>query len=244
MLAVRKLLAPVRSQLAAVLFATTLAACTGASAGNPTAVPDFSIQPIRSGATPSPLMEVRAGSVHAAVPNSWEARPLIGDRVAREGFVAAPKLTDWERQKGTVGMEAFWVDIAENRIPSDYYYLAARGPALSSITENKSCRQSSQKVLVDRPPDLTGRRFSPSDYVASGTATCRSGRHATHWAYLVAAPGFGPVRQVGIRTSGLYVVVVAVGGGTPRRLLGEIIDSTRFGDASVPQIVKAAQRIT
>jgi hypothetical protein len=169
----------------------------------------------------------------------------MGDRFAREGFVAAPRLTDWERQKGPVqGMEAFWVDIAENRIPSDYYYLAARGPALSPITENKACQQSSQRVVVDRPPDLTGRKFSPSDYVASGRATCRAGGRATHWAYVVAAPGFGPMRQVGIRTSGLYVVVVAVGGGASRRLLGKIIESTRFGDASIPQIVKAAQKIT
>ena len=190
-------------------------------------------------------MEVHAGNVYAAVPHSWEARPLTDRRFPREGFVAAPRMKEWERKTGTArGMEVFWVDVAKVGIPSDYYYLAARGPALTSLTENKACEQATRRVFVDRPPDLTGRRFSPSDYVVSGTVTCRAQGQATHWAYLVAAPGFGPVRHVGIRTSGLYVVIAAVSGAGSKVLLKEMIESTRFGTASVPQILKVARNIT
>jgi hypothetical protein len=181
--------------------------------------------------------------VYAAVPDSWEARPLVDSRFPREGFIAAPKIKEWQQGTAARGMEVFWVDVAKVGIPSDYYYLAARGPALTSLVENKACQQATRRVLVDRPPDLTGRRFSPSDYVVSGTAVCRSQGRATHWAYLVAAPGFGPVRHVGIRTSGLYVVRVAVSGTRSKGLLKEIIERTRFGNASVPQILKVARTI-
>ncbi len=205
--------------------------------------PSFSVEPLASGSTPSPLVGVQAGSVYAAVPDSWEARPLVDTRFPREGFIAAPRISEWQQGTAALGMEVFWVDVAKVGIPSDYYYLAARGPALTSLSEDKSCDRGTRRVLVDRPPDLTGRRFSPSDYVVSGTAVCRSEGRATHWAYLVAAPGFGPVRDVGIRTSGLYVVRVAVSGTRPKGLLKEIIERTRFGNASVPQILKVARNI-
>lgn len=232
-----------RTRLAALAFVTMLAACTGASPQSEPAS-SFSVQPLRSGSTPSPLVEVQSGNVYAAVPESWEARPLVDPRFPREGFVAAPRMKEWERRTGTAGgMEVFWVDVAKVRIPSDYYYLAARGPALTSLIENKACRNATRKVFVDRPPDLTGRRFSPSDYVVSGTATCRSRGQTTHWAYLVAAPGYGPVRQVGLRTSGLYVVLAAVSGSRSKVLLRDMIASTRFGSASVPQILKVARNI-
>jgi hypothetical protein len=232
----------VRSQALALLFATSLAACTGVSPDGASSA-GFSVHSLPSRSTPSPLVEVRSGDVLAAVPDSWEARPLMDGKFARQGLVAAPRMNEWEQKNGIArGMEVFWIDVAKVGIRSDYYYLAAHGPALTSLTENKACRQT-KNVLVDRPPDLTGRRFSPSDYVASGTATCRSRGHATHWAYLVAAPGFGPVRHVGIRTSGLYVVLIAVSGARSKVLLREIIDSTRFGNASVPQILKVARNI-
>ena len=232
-----------RTRLAAVVSVSLLAACTGASPGSSTRS-NFSVQPLPRGSRPSPLVAVQSGSVQAAVPDSWEARPLVDARFPREGFVAAPRMKEWERGATTArGMEVFWVDIAKVGIPSDYYYLAARGPALTSLHENKSCEQATRRVFVNRPPDLTGKRFSPSDYVASGTATCRAHGRSTHWAYLVAAPGYGPVRHVGIRTSGLYVVRVAVSGPRAKALLREIIDSTRFGNASVPQILNVARTI-
>ena len=237
------LLDPVRTRLAALVLVSLLAACTGASPDRPSTASNFSVQPLAAGSSPSPLVEVQAGSVHAAVPDSWEAKPLRDSRFPREGFIAAPRIREWEQGTAARGMEVFWVDVAKVGIPSDYYYLAARGPALTSLNENKACQQGTRRVLVDRPPDLTGRRFSPSDYVVSGTAVCRSQGRATHWAYLVVAPGFGPVRQVGIRTSGLYVVRVAVSGARSKGLLKEIIERTRFGNASVPQILKVARNI-
>ncbi|HEX2068999.1 MAG TPA: hypothetical protein VHH54_02210 [Actinomycetota bacterium] len=232
-----------RTRLAALVLVSLLAACTGASPDGASTAPSFFVKPLPSGSTPSPLVGVQAGSVYGAVPDSWEARPLVDSRFPREGFIAAPKIKEWQDGTAARGMEVFWVDVGKVRIPSDYYYLAARGPALTSLNENKACQQGTRRVFVDRPPDLTGRRFSPSDYVVSGTAVCRTQGRATHWAYLVAAPGFGPVRRVGIRTSGLYVVRVAVTGARSKGLLKEIIERTRFGNASVPQILKVARNI-
>jgi hypothetical protein len=175
------------------------------------------------------------------VPDGWEAKPLSHDRYPQEGFVAAPRLEEWQHGDGTVrGMEVFWIDVAKMRIPSDYYYLVARGPVFDALRANKGCVSGRQQVYVDHPPDLTGRRFSPSDYVASGTGTCDiHGRH-TRWAYLVAAPGYGPLRQVGIPTSGLYVVIAVVSGSRSEVLLQEMVESARFGNTPMTQIMRAA----
>jgi hypothetical protein len=191
--------------------------------------------------SPAPLVQIQAGYVQAVVPNTWEARPLPRDRYPHEGFMAAPHLEDWRGGDGTVrGMEVFWIDVGKMRIPSDYYYLVARGPVLEALRANKACVSGEQEVYVDHPPDLTGRRFSPSDYVASGTGTCVvHGRH-TRWAYVVAAPGFGPLRQIGIPTSGLYVVIAVVSGSRSDVLLQEMVGSARFGDTPMTRIVNAA----
>jgi hypothetical protein len=140
-------------------------------------------------------------------------------------------------------MEAFWIDVAKEGIPSDYYYLAARATVLGSLATNKNCRSQAKRVLVDHPPDLTGSHFSPSDYVASDTGTCQSRGQATHWAYVVVAPGFGPIREVGIPTSGIYVVIAVVSGPQSKALLRELIDGARFGDTSISQIVQLASRL-
>jgi hypothetical protein len=63
------------------------------------------------------------------------------------------------------------------------------------------------------------------------------------WAYIVAAPGFGPVRQVGLPTSGLYVVVAVVSGPNARRLLKEMLEGAQFGGTPISQIVRAAGSI-
>jgi hypothetical protein len=64
------------------------------------------------------------------------------------------------------------------------------------------------------------------------------------WAYFVAAPGYGPVREVGIPSSGLYVVV-AVMRDSPQapHLLGRLLKSTEFGGVSVPELIEAARPI-
>jgi hypothetical protein len=59
---------------------------------------------------------------------------------------------------------------------------------------------------------------------------------------MVAAPGFGPVRQVGIPNSGLYVVVAEVTGPGSARLLTEIMKGARFDSSSIGEILEAAHR--
>lgn len=195
-------------------------------------------------ASPSPFVQITAESVQAIVPATWEARQLPARQTLRHGIVASPHITDWERRAGSVnGLEAFWIDEADVGIPSDYYYLVARGPALAALG-GKGCHPSRSKVFVDRPPDLTGVKFSPGDYVASGTGVCRTRSSRVRWAYVVAAPGFGPVRSVGIPTSGLYVVIAAASGRRSEALIEAMINGAEFGDATVSQIEKAAIQTT
>lgn len=207
----------------------------------PAALPAFSIHRLPASSTPSPLVQVTAGSVQGLVPESWQAEPMPVARYPLQGFIASPSLGDWERAAGTVrGMEAFWIDVGKVGLPSDYYYLAARSDLLAPLLSSRTCRKESRKVLLNHPPDLTGRRFSPSDYVASASGTCVKGGEPMRWAYIVAAPGFGPVRQVGIPNSGLYVVAVVVSGAKSRALLHQMVDSARFGDTSVSELLQAA----
>jgi hypothetical protein len=204
----------------------------------------FTIRQVPSVSTPSPLNEVRAGQVRAVFPKSWDARPLPTSSVAQEGFVASPRIDRFERTTGVVqGIEAFWIDVGKQAIPSNYYYLAARNEAMSSLSSRNSCRAVRHDVLIDRPPDLTGRTFSPSDYVVSASGTCESNGRPTRWAYVVAAPGFGPIRQVGLPTSGLYVVVAVVSGRNAEPLLDAMLEGARFGGTPISQIVRAAGRI-
>jgi hypothetical protein len=78
--------------------------------------------------------------------------------------------------------------------------------------------------------------------MAEGAGVCRRGTRATRYAYFVAAPGFGPVHQVGIPSSGLYVVVAVVpavhGAGS---LLKQLIGRTRFGDDGIRDFVAVAR---
>ena len=230
-----------RTRRAALVLAAALTACTPASLPAKPSLPAFSIQPYESGSSPAPLLEVRAGYVRSVYPKAWDAKLLTGASVPREGFVASPRLDRFQRSAGTVqGMQVFWIDIAKVRIPSDYYYLAARNEAISALHANKTCRSATRRVFADHPPAFTGPAFSPGDYVVSGSGTCRTGRRATRWAYVVAAPGFGPAREVGIPNSGLYVVMAVVSGPNSQRLLNEMIQGSRFGGSSITQIVRVA----
>jgi hypothetical protein len=236
---------------ASVLLLAALPACTTqAPAVRPPAsgtsavstIPEFSIHPLPP--SPSPLaLEVRSGQVHGLIPGRWEARPLPNNRYPQEGFVASPSLDAWDQGAGTVrGIEAFWVDAAQLEIPSDYYYYVARGPALSSLATNENCHPTSSQVYADNPPELAGATtFSPGDYVVWARGTCLTQGRPTHWAYVVAAPGFGPSRSIGIPTSGLYVVFAVVGSRQGDRLLDEMIDGATFGDVPISQIVLAAR---
>src|SRR2546425_970460 len=83
------------------------------------------------------------------------------------------------------------------------------------------------QALTDHPPELSGLKFSPGDYVVTARGTCHGSEGPTKWAYVVAAPGFGPVRQVGLPSSGLYVVLAVVSGKRAGPLLEEMIDGAR-----------------
>jgi hypothetical protein len=188
----------------------------------------------------SPFSQVTVGSVRALVPDGWHAAPVKG---ARGGFVASPHPEAWRHMDGSItGMAATWVDATEVGMPSDFYYLAATGPLLSSLTRSDTCRAESQQVILDNAPAFAaGDTDSPGDYMARGEGTCHVGGTPTRWAFFVAAPGFGPVRTVGIPQSGLYVVV-AVMHDSQRApaLLDRLITHTSFGGAMVSEFVVAA----
>jgi len=189
----------------------------------------------------SPYSQVTAGSVQALVPDGWRASPAGG---ARAGFVASPRPDAWRRMDGSItGMAVTWVDATEVGVPSDFYYLAATGPLLSRLTRSDACRAESQQVFLDNAPNFAagdaGR--SPGDYMARGEGTCHVGGRPTRWAYFVAAPGFGPVRRVGIPQSGLYVVVAVMhDSNRASALLDRLIAHTSFDGTRVSDFVDVA----
>jgi hypothetical protein len=197
--------------------------------------------------SPSPYREVTAGSVRAVLPDAWRPRFAADMDDPRQGLIAGPRPKLWLGDPAPVeGYAAMWVDGTRVGVPSDYYYLAATGPALGLITGSSDCDRTSHRVIVNHRPEFAaGEPGSPGDYVAHGKGTCTIGRHPMRWAYFVAAPGYGPVREVGIPSSGLYVVV-AVMRDSPQapHLLGRLLKSTEFGGASVPELIEAARPVS
>ena len=157
--------------------------------------------------------------------------------------MASPNLDRWNREDGSVpGLEVSWVDGARVGIPPDYYYLAANGPAIPEVASAHRCEPSFSRVLIDHRPDFGGVPESPGDFVASGSGTCRRHGHLSRWAYFVAAPGFGPLRRMGIPGSELYTAFVVLPDG-PRagNVLHRLLTSAMFGDATIGQLVLAAR---
>lgn len=193
----------------------------------------------------SPYSQVTVGPVQALVPDGWRALPAGTGADPRAGFIASPHPQAWQRMDGSItGMTATWVDATRVGVPSDYYYLAASGPLMSRLTDSADCRAGRQRIFLDhRPSFAAGEPGSAGDYMASGGGTCRVEGSLTRWAYFVAAPGFGPVRRVGIPSSGLYVVVAVMpdSAGAPRALR-RLIRHIRFAGSSVPDLVSAAHR--
>lgn len=192
----------------------------------------------------SPYSEITAGAVQALVPDGWQARPAGSALDSRAGFFASPRPHAWERMDGsTSGMAATWVDATRVGVPSDYYYLAASGPLMSRLTHSADCRAERPKVFLDhRPAFAQGPADSTGDYMASGKGTCDVRGRPTRWEYFVAAPGFGPARELGIPSSGLYVVVAVM--PDSRRAaatLSRMIRSTSFAGASVPDFMSVAR---
>jgi hypothetical protein len=143
----------------------------------------------------------------------------------------------------TEGIAATWVDATAVGVPSDFYYLAATGPLFSRLTHSRDCRAESQEIFLDNEPSFAaGTQDSPGDYMARGEGTCHARGQRTRWAYFVAAPGFGPVRQLGIPKSGLYVVVAVLRDGRKAgQVLQRLIARTRFGDAAIRDFVRVAR---
>ena len=197
---------------------------------------------------PDPYSQVTAGPVQVLIPDRWDSAWLGGPSHPHEGLVASPRLDDWKRMDGSVqGMAAVWLDVARGGIPSDYYYLAASGPVLKNLTDRSGCESTFHRVVVNHEPGFFpdqrgGEGTSPGDFVARGAGTCSGQASVTRWAYFVAAPGIGPVRQVGIPNSGLYVVVAVVR-DTPdaARQLRNMLRAAQFGDASVQDLLAAAR---
>jgi hypothetical protein len=141
-------------------------------------------------------------------------------------------------------MAVTWVDATQVGVPSDYYYLAARGPLLSRLLAAEGCRTIDRRVFVNNVPSFTPDAPSAGDYMARGSGVCAlAGTAATRWAYFVAAPGFGPARQIGIPNSGLYVVVAtAPDSPTAAAMLDRLLEHTRFNGADIGKFVSAIRR--
>jgi len=221
------------------VLALVAAGCGDAIAASPPATPSLLITE-----SPSPFQEVVAGPVRAVLPDAWQPRLAASIDDPRQGLVAAPVAEPWtDARPPTEGYAAMWVDGTRVGVPSDFYYLAATGPALDLITHSEQCSQTRQHVFIDHLPAFaSGDPNSPGDFVARGQGTCVIGRTPSRWASFVAAPGFGPVRQLGIPTSSLYVVV-AVMPDTPRapQMLLRIVDRTEFGGASIDDLIAAVR---
>lgn len=218
------------------------AGCT-ASVTDPVASLDPSV--IHVVGSPSPFSQVTAGDVRALIPDGWDAVAASSD--GRQGFFASPRPRAWGRMDGsTEGITATWVDATEVGVPSDFYYLAATGPLFSRLLHSPDCRAESQQIFVDNLPSFaSGTAGSPGDYMARGEGTCHERGRATRWAYFVAAPGFGPVRRVGIPRSGLYTVVAVLHDGhAAEHVLQRMIDQTHFGDDGIRDFVRAARTRT
>ncbi len=141
------------------------------------------------------------------------------------------------------GLVATRLDATEVGVPSDLYYLAARGPILETVTDRDRCTVTRQRIFVNHAPaSMAGGRGSPGDFMAHATGTCGRRGSLTRWSYFVAAPGYGPARETGIPGSGLYLIVVS----TPKapgagRTLAHMLRNVRFGKDTPRDFVQAVR---
>lgn len=226
------------------LVVTLVAVACGDAAATPPPGPDPADLSIRQ--SPSPFQQVSAGPVSAFIPDEWEPRLAGPLDDPRQGIVAGPRPQAWRADRPPLeGLAAMWIDGTAVGVPSDYYYLAATGPALDVLTRSEQCRATRRYIVTKhRPAFAHGAPDSPGDYVAHGLGTYTVGDQPTQWAYFVAAPGYGPLREVGIPSSGLYVVV-AVMPASPRAsfLLNRLLRRTEFNGSSVDDMIAAATRV-
>jgi hypothetical protein len=194
--------------------------------------------------TPPPSAEasiqtVTLAGVSITVPRKWDVRPLPSASTATVGIQASKDLARVRAvDRRAPALEAWWVDATKIPLPSDYYYLAAEGPGVGQM---ESCTRDSRDVALDRRPRLDRRRESPGDYVATASGTCEIQGRVTRWASFVAAPGFGPVRQLGIPQSGLYFASVMLPEGPQAaRRVERMLTRVTFGGTGVTEFLEAA----
>jgi hypothetical protein len=191
-------------------------------------------------AAAGPLVEVAVERVRAYVPPSWEYRPIPGLSDHIQGLQASRNLDRWsERGERGPGINAFWVDATSFDLPSDFYMLAARGPAIDAFRERPHCRADGEEVLLSW---VHGRDRSPSwpgGYVTTATGTCQGRDESTRWAAFVAAPGFSEVRSLGIPQSGMYVALASVPAGPHDEVrLDRMLRAVTFGDTSISEFLR------
>jgi hypothetical protein len=185
---------------------------------------------------------VATAGVETLLPPKWEYRPIPDTGGHRLGIQASEHLlgmipTDLRQPS----LEAYWVDATEVGVPSDYYELAARGPLLDLVDSSPGCRPEGRLEAVSprhSPGDLD---MWPGQYATMVTGTCHTQASDTRWASFVAAPGFGPARELGIPSSGLYVVRASVSNGPDAdRRLRTLMSGVSFGGTPVGAFLAAA----
>jgi hypothetical protein len=193
---------------------------------------------------PSPFTIYTDGPVRYLVPHHWTSARLDVEGSLREGLMASPDLGRWQHMDGSEpGVEAAWMRASRIGIPSDFFYLAAKWPALPRLATSRYCTTARQRVIVDHLPGARAGGGAFGDFAATASGTCTVGDRVNRWSYFVAAPSFGPVRSVGLPDSGLYLVVAVVrDGARAKRYLHRMVYGARFGHATVGDLMVAARR--
>jgi hypothetical protein len=230
----------VRKLITGIGIALVAASCRDAPLGTPVVPPPFRLEVHQAPAPPFDV--VTAGPVQALIPHHWQPAIASRNQAFQEGVIASPAPQSPRPVNGARrGLAAVWVDGARVGVPSDYYYLAATGPALDALTHSKNCSEASSRIFVDhRPSFFSGHENSPGDYLARGNGTCWANGAEMRWAYYVAAPGYGPVRSVGIPSSGLYVVAAVIPDSphAPDKL-SALLHGARFAGAGIHDFIAA-----
>jgi len=214
-----------------VIVALATASCGGVAA---------TIAPESASTGDQAYTRVSAFGVSALVPGDWVAQPAA-DAAYAVGLAASPGPIADAPAIPEQGLVATRLDATEVGVPSDLYYLAAKGPILQRVTDRARCTVTAHRIFVDHAPaSMAGRRGSPGDFMASASGTCGQGGSVTRWSYFVAAPGYGPARGTGIPGSGLYLIVVS----TPKapgagRALAHMLRNVRFGEDTAQDFVQA-----
>ena len=191
-------------------------------------------------AAAAPLRTVAAAGVSARVPSDWEVQPIDGDAAFLRGIQASTNLDRWSAGRGGgQGIRAYWVDATQIRLPSDYYVLAARGPAMDSLPGEDRCRSEDNHVFLGQGHS---HEDWPTGYLATARGTCDTANGDTRWAAFVAAPGFSELRSMGIPQSGMYFAIAAVPRGPgDDRILDRMLAGVSFGETQVSEFLQAAK---